>query len=214
MVSTRPRAADAKSNTGVGTGKPKDRKADKAARKSNTRSAAAAAPQWEVEQIVDQKLDGGEQFYLVKWKGVDQNGTPWSQTWEPEENLDCDDLVDAFLNSAASNSGDSAFPEPKSRKSKGSSVVKTGVSGVKLPQCCWKNGEWYCECGDTGCGSEPGNSPPASGVSLFSCPSPGCAVTRMLTISVSTLDRPITVFVPWRVGSTKLNLRSVLSVIT
>lgn len=48
--------------------------------------------EYEVEEIVDKKTRKKKVFYYIKWKGFpsDQN------TWEPEKNLKCFDLIDGF----------------------------------------------------------------------------------------------------------------------
>ena len=48
---------------------------------------------WEVERIVDVhfKRDGTRDF-LVRWKGYSSN----CDTWEPEKNLDCTDMIERF----------------------------------------------------------------------------------------------------------------------
>lgn len=45
-----------------------------------------------VEKIVSKKVVEGKTQYLLKWKGYDSD----ENTWEPEENLDCQDLLDEF----------------------------------------------------------------------------------------------------------------------
>ena len=44
-----------------------------------------------VEKICDKRVDNdGKVHYLLKWKG-------WPKpTWEPEENCDCEDLMEKF----------------------------------------------------------------------------------------------------------------------
>ncbi|CAG8513086.1 35649_t:CDS:2 [Racocetra persica] len=38
---------------------------------------------YEAERILDEKLMGDELYYSIKWKGIDENGKPWTPTWEP-----------------------------------------------------------------------------------------------------------------------------------
>ena len=45
-----------------------------------------------VEKIVSKRVVGGKTQYLLKWKGYDSD----ENTWEPEENLDCEDLLEEF----------------------------------------------------------------------------------------------------------------------
>lgn len=50
------------------------------------------APQFEVESILDSRTRKGKTEFKIRWKGY----SPSSDTWEPERNLNCEEILAAF----------------------------------------------------------------------------------------------------------------------
>lgn len=58
----------------------------------NEESESGSESEFVVEKVIDKRIRQGKVEYLLKWRGYDSD----ENTWEPRDNLQCSELVEAY----------------------------------------------------------------------------------------------------------------------
>jgi len=78
------------------------------------------ADQYVVESVVDKRRRNGKTEYLIKWQGYADE----DNTWEPEDNLECEELIEEYEQKVKTST---------QKSSKSSSPAKKSTPAAKKP---------------------------------------------------------------------------------